>query len=206
MTSGAIILAGGRSRRMGTSKALLEWRGSTLLGHTVGVVGDAVTGSVIVVCAAGQELPALPDGVRIVEDAHPGAGPLAALATGLAALEGCAERVFVCGVDTPFLTPAFILVLLDALTDEVDIALPLTDGRRHPLPAALRIGVLPIASGLVNDGQRALHALADRCRIRDVGADELRAADPAHDALRNLNDRAAYEAARAELAPDGTRS
>src|SRR5215213_7709623 len=58
-----IVLAGGRSSRMGTPKAALEWHGSTLLRRVVGVVARSVDGPVVVVRAPGQQLPALPGGV-----------------------------------------------------------------------------------------------------------------------------------------------
>lgn len=200
MATGGIILAGGRSTRMGAPKALLEWHGSTLLGHAVDIVARSVDGPVVVVRSPGQELPHLPSGTWIVDDTHPGAGPLAALATGLGRLDGHADLAFACGVDTPFMTPAFVAVLMEALQDEVDIALPTAHGRRHPLPAAVRVAVAEAARILVDDGQRALFALVDRCPSRDVSEDAFRAADPSLASLRNLNDRAAYEAARAEPA------
>jgi molybdopterin-guanine dinucleotide biosynthesis protein A len=56
----AIVLAGGRSRRMGRPKALLDWHGSTLVHRAAGLVAREVDGPVVVVRAAGQPLPALP--------------------------------------------------------------------------------------------------------------------------------------------------
>ena len=155
----------------------------------------------IVVRSQGQQLPALPDAIAIVDDAHIGAGPLAALTTGLDHLGDRADRALMCGVDTPFLTPAFVAVLVAALTDDLDMVLPAAQGRRHPLPAIVRVAVLPMAHKLVGDGQRALFALVDRCRSRDVAESALRAADPLLGSLRNLNEREAYEAARAEPQP-----
>ena len=61
---------------MGTSKALLEWHGSTLVRHTVDLVSAMVGGLVIVVRRPGQALPPLPPDVQIVDDAVPGTGPL----------------------------------------------------------------------------------------------------------------------------------
>ena len=52
----AIILAGGRSSRMGRSKASLDWDGTPLLRRMVEALGTA-SGRVVVVRAAGQELP-----------------------------------------------------------------------------------------------------------------------------------------------------
>src|ERR671910_436371 len=75
-----IVLAGGRSRRVGTPKAWLDWHGSTLLRRACGIVARGTSGPVLVVRAPGQELPPLPDGVRVVEDAREGQGPLPAAA------------------------------------------------------------------------------------------------------------------------------
>lgn len=185
---------------MGTSKALLEWHGSTLVRHTVDLLSAMVDGLVIVVRRPGQELPSLPPDVQIVDDAVPGTGPLDALATGLAAADGHADRAIVCGVDTPFLTPAFVAVLTDALRDGIDIVLPQAEGRRHPIPAVVRVAVHPIAQALVADGHRALFALVDRCNTVGIDEARLRAVDPTLASLRNLNERSAYDAARDEAA------
>ena len=186
---------------MGTPKALLEWHGSTLLGHAVGILDRCCDGPVIVVRAPGQALPQLPMAVRIVDDTHPGAGPLDALATGLAAADGHSERAVVCGVDTPFLTPEFVAVLIGALGDGIDIALPAAADRRHPIPAVMRVAVHAIARALVNDGHRALFALVDRCHTIDVDERRLRTVDPTLASLRNLNERGEYDAARTEPFP-----
>jgi molybdopterin-guanine dinucleotide biosynthesis protein A len=107
-----IVLAGGRSSRMGTQKAALDWHGQTLLARTVEVLARATGGPVVVVRARGQVLPDLPGvsgvsgvsglagraglagsaaraaGVLVVEDPRPGKGPLQGIAAGLAALAG----------------------------------------------------------------------------------------------------------------------
>ena len=103
-----IVLAGGRSSRMGTPKAALEWHGSTLLRRVVGVVGRAVDGPVVVVRAPGQVLPELPDGVELVEDAREGRGPLQGLAAGLAAVRDRAPLAYASSTDVPLLHPRFI--------------------------------------------------------------------------------------------------
>ena len=102
------MLAGGRSTRMGRPKANLEWHGSTLLHRVTGIVGRAVDGPVVVVRAPDQELPELPPGVRVVEDAAEGRGPLQGLAAGLAAVAGEAELAYVSSTDVPLLHPAFV--------------------------------------------------------------------------------------------------
>ena len=84
-----IVLAGGGSTRLasvaptGGGKALLTFQGKTFLEHVVGSVA-AEADRTIVVAAAGQILPVL-DGVQIVRDSTPGAGPLAGIRDGLRA-------------------------------------------------------------------------------------------------------------------------
>jgi len=116
-----VVLAGGRSSRMGQPKAELEWHGSTLLRRTLGVLARSVDGPLLVVRAAGQPLPQLPAQVEIVEDPEQGLGPLQGIAAGLAALAGRAQAAFVCSTDLPFLHPAFVRRVLSALTDEFDV-------------------------------------------------------------------------------------
>ena len=128
------MLAGGRSTRMGRPKANLEWHGSTLLHRVTGIVGRAVDGPVVVVRAPDQELPELPPGVRVVEDAAEGRGPLQGLAAGLAAVAGEAELAYVSSTDVPLLHPAFVRAVVRAAADpDVDVALPVVHGFRHPL-------------------------------------------------------------------------
>ena len=63
--SAGIVLAGGRSSRMGTPKPALEWHGSTLLRRTVGVIARVTDGPVVVVRAPGQAPPSLPSHVVV---------------------------------------------------------------------------------------------------------------------------------------------
>ena len=71
---------------MGTQKAALAWPGGTLLHRTVTVLAAAARGPVVVVRAAGQPLPRLPQGTVVADDPRAGRGPLQGIAAGLAAL------------------------------------------------------------------------------------------------------------------------
>ena len=72
---GALVVCGGRSSRMGRPKALLPWRGRTLIEHLVEGL-SAVVGEVVVVTSSALDLPRLP--VRVLVDEHPEQGPLEA--------------------------------------------------------------------------------------------------------------------------------
>ena len=63
MTTGGIVLCGGRSERMGRPKVMLPFGPETMLQRVVRLVG-AVGGPVVAVAAAGQELPELDAAIR----------------------------------------------------------------------------------------------------------------------------------------------
>jgi molybdopterin-guanine dinucleotide biosynthesis protein A len=207
-----MVLAGGRSSRMGTPKAELEWHGSTLLRRTLGVLARSVEGPVLVVRAAGQPLPAMPPQVDIVEDPEEGLGPLQGIAAGLAALDGRAHAAFVCSTDLPFLHPAFVRRVLGALTDDLDVVLPIARGYPQPLAAGYRVSLAPLITELVVAGDRRPAFLFRHERCRTLRLDDaalledpvLAAADPALDSVVNVNSPDDYRAARCQPAPQVT--
>ncbi len=207
-----VVLAGGRSSRMGTSKAALEWHGSTLLRRTLGVLARAVDGPLLVVRAPGQPLPEIPPQADMVEDPEEGLGPLQGIAAGLAALTGRAQIAFVCSTDLPFLHPVFVRRVLDALTDNslADVVLPVARGFPQPLAAAYRVTLAPLVADLVAAGDLRPAFLFRRCatlRLDDAALLDdpvLAAADPALDSVVNVNSPDDYRTARRHPAPQVT--
>lgn len=183
----AVILAGGRSRRMGGGdKALLPLAGVSLLARTIAALGPQAaplllnTGSEAVRRAA----PGLP----AVADALPGfAGPLAGI---LGALDWLRDHAPQCRwlvsvpVDAP-LFPADLVARLAAAVagGEADLACAVSGGRRHPV-----FGLWPLAlaedlrRAVIDEGQRAVGAWTARHRLALVEWPD-RPLDPFH----NLN-------------------
>ena len=197
-----IVLAGGRSRRMGTAKAGLPWHGSTLLRRTTGILGRAVDGPVLVVRAPGMPLPDLPPTVHVHDDPAEGVGPLQGMAVGLAAAAAAgADVAFVCSTDLPFLHVAFVRRVLRALDPHTDAAVPDARGFRQPLAAAYRTALAPACARLVAEGRLRPAYLLDECRTvllseADLLADPvLAAADPELESVLNLNEPADYRTA-----------
>jgi molybdopterin-guanine dinucleotide biosynthesis protein A len=196
---------------MGRPKANLEWHGSTLLHRVTGIVGRAADGPVVVVRAPEQELPELPPGVRVVEDAAEGRGPLQGLAAGLAAVADEAETAYVSSTDVPLLHPAFVRAVIRAANSEdVDVALPVVHGFRHPLAAVYRTSLVPAVEELIAEDRMRPAFLFERSRVRELSeADllrdgELAEADPELLSVLNLNEPDDYERARARAAPSVT--
>src|SRR5690349_3292876 len=205
-----IVLAGGRSSRMGTPKAALEWHGSTLLRRVVGVLGRAIDGTVIVVRELGQELPSLPTGIDIVEDAREGRGPLQGLEAGLAAAREHAPVAYASSTDVPLLHPRFVRRVVAAMDDATDVALPQIHGFPQPLAAAYRTELVEVVARLISEDRMRPAFLFEACRTTRLDADALlgdpalAALDPELHSVLNLNEPADYEAARARPAPEVT--
>ncbi len=203
-----IVLAGGRSERMGRPKATLDWHGRTLVEHVVEIITASVEGPVIVVCAPGQKLPAIA-GVEIAIDAAEGRGPLEGIAAGFRALTGRAEAAFVSSTDVPFLQVSFVRRIVTELDRSIDAVLPTAGGRVYPLSGVYRVSVLPEAEALLAAGRFRASLLAERVRTRYLDAAELLAdpelanSDPELRSLVDVNDPAAYrQATKRSDAPD----
>ena len=206
-----VVLAGGRSSRMGTPKAALEWHGSTLLRRTVGILARVTGGPLVVVRAAGQPLPALPPDVEVVDDPRDGIGPLQGIAAGLAALAGRADVAYVSATDLPFLHPAFVARVLRAIGEEhADVALPVARGYPQPLAAAYRTALAPVTEKLILAERPRPAFLFAECAVVRLDESALRAdpalaaADPELDSVLNVNEPAGYRKARAVPAPEIT--
>jgi molybdenum cofactor guanylyltransferase len=205
-----IVLAGGRSSRMGAPKAALEWHGSTLLRRTAGILARVADGPVVVVRAPGQPLPELPAEVEVVDDPREGLGPVQGLATGLAAVAERAVVAFVCSTDLPFLHPAFARRALLAVTDGADVGLPVARGYPQPLAAAYRTSLAPVAGRLVREERLRPAFLFEECQVTRLDEAALRgdpilaALDPDLDSVLNVNEPDDYQAARARPAPEVT--
>ena len=204
-----VVLAGGRSSRMGRPKAALDWHGSTLLRRVTGLLQRGVDGPVLVVRAPGQSLPGLPPGIEVVDDPAEGLGPLQGLAVGLSALQGRAASAFVCATDLPLLHPAFVRrVTRDAGAAEV--VLPIVGGHRQPLAACYATSLAGAAARLVSEDRLKVGLLFDEVTVLRLDESQLRAdpvlcvGDPQLSSVAGVNTIEEYEAARALPEPEVT--
>ncbi len=192
----AIVLAGGRSSRMGRPKPWLDFHGRPLLVHVVERLRPWVA-EIVVVAAPEQELPALvepdrPERLVVLRDDHPGEGPLPALALGLAAIT--TPWALALGCDAPLVRAAVVRHLAGRRA-EADAVIPIWDHRPQPLVALYRRELAPALAALVAAGERRLHAIATLPRVCLVAADELRPLDPGGESFRSLNTPEEYAAA-----------
>jgi molybdenum cofactor guanylyltransferase len=182
-----VILAGGRSRRMGRDKAGLPARGRTLIEHLVLRLAPAVDETIIV--GGSTRLPL--DGVRQIDDCYPGLGPLAGMHAGFVAAEH--SLVWVVACDLPDVAPGLLPVLLDLAIDH-EAVVPRVDGEPQAVCALYRRSLATRVEGLLRRDDHSVKNLLRSCRVRYVDGAELRAADPELGSFRNINTPADYEA------------
>lgn len=131
----AVILAGGKSSRMGRRKELLTWEGRPLIAHQVEVIRTAQL-PCLIVCNEQEELPralfAAPD-VQIVSDAGKSCGPLTGIVTAMQTR--AEEALLILSCDLPFLRSEHLVRMLSHLPDlqKWDAAVARTQKRFHPL-------------------------------------------------------------------------
>src|SRR5207245_5283450 len=129
--------------------------------------------------------PSIP-AVRWVPDARSGAGPLAGMAAGLAAVSFDFAWVVAC--DLPDVEPGGG-ELLFASAPEVDAVVPRLDTRPECLCAVYHASLAGRILTLLDAGERRVTALLDGLRVRYVEAAELRLLDPELRSFRSSTER-----------------
>ena len=204
MRVGSIILAGGRSRRMGQPKESLPFGANTMLGRVAEVLCECTDPVCVVARDEAQPLPKLPQGVMVAFDERHDQGPLAAIATGMRALlrrgaSTAADAVFITACDAPFVT-ARVVELLAAQLGDAACSVPDDDGMLHPLCAVYRLSCLPEIDAMLQRGIDAPRAFAKSVETKRVPTATLRQADPELRCLRACNTMDDYEAALRDAA------
>src|SRR5262245_37823421 len=184
-----IVLCGGKSSRMGTSKAMLPFGSETMLQRVARLLGEVVS-PIVVVAAVDQELPALPSDVIVTRDENEGRGPLEGLRAGLKALPIDVDAAYVTSCDVPLLVPGFVREMFD-LAEGYDVAVMEIDGFTHPLSAVYRRTTLPFVEELLANNRLRPVFLFDAAKTRRVPPEEI-TSDPDLRTLRNLNTPADY--------------
>lgn len=184
----ALILAGGRSSRFGRDKLAEPLDGCPMLDHAIEAVRSLATE--ILVVAAPDANPLLPEGATLVHDPVAFEGPLAGVLVGLGAARE--SIVLVVGGDMPTLVGAVIdsmLQALDALeTPAIDAVVLEHDGRPRPLPIVLRRdSALVAADRLFNTGERRLRALPEGLATATIPEATWRTLDPEGRTLRDID-------------------
>ena len=176
MTTG-VVLAGGRSSRMGRNKALLDVGGRRIVDRVFDALGS-VTDRILVVRADDPWIDdiAAARGALVVQDRYPGAGSLGGIYTGLAAAGG--EAAFTVACDMPFLR-ADVARLVIGRAAEGDVVIPRLGDQLETMHAVYTKRCLPHMEERLRAGRLKIVGFFDRVRVVEVPeADVRRVADP----------------------------
>jgi len=164
-----IVLAGGKSSRMGKEKALLLVNGKTLIERILNQLKEVPLDEIIVV--GDSKLFSISIDVRFVPDEKKGYGPLMGIISGLRASHCDQNLVVAC--DIPILDKTFLLNLI-AGSRPFDIYVPRhKNGQYEPLLAIYKKSILPLAENLINCGKRKVDILFSLCHCGFMDIDEL---------------------------------
>lgn len=195
-----IILAGGKSRRLGRDKTRLPWPPPapgqpaapgtpTLLAVTAGRLAT-VCAEVVLVGYRGENHP-LP--YRTVLDAYPDSGSLGGIYSGLAA---AGQWSFAIAADMPFLNLALVRYML-SLPREWDALVPVIAGRPEPLHALYGPACLPAMRERIRARRLKIAGFFDAVRVCYLDEASVRGYDPDLRSFFNINTPADLARARA---------
>jgi molybdopterin-guanine dinucleotide biosynthesis protein A len=185
----AFILAGGKSSRMGTDKALMAWRRRTLLETSLDLA-RALTREVLIVGDREKFTSYGP----VVEDTFRERGPLAGIHAALRA--SATDLNLVLAVDLPFVELKFLKYLLSqARATNALVTLPRASGGWQPLCAVYRRAFADLAEESLRQGRNKIDALFVPSATRVIEAAELSRLGFSQEMFRNLNTPKDLEAA-----------
>jgi molybdopterin-guanine dinucleotide biosynthesis protein A len=158
MLFSAVILAGGKSRRMGRDKAWLEVEGQPLIRRQIELARSVGAAEVFISGRADCDYSALD--CPVLRDAFPNAGPLAGIERALQAANSA--LVLVLAVDLPRLTTPVLRDLLSHCTPQAG-AIPRIEEQIEPLAAFYPRAAHNLAVARLSEGNNAVRDFAGDC-------------------------------------------
>jgi molybdopterin-guanine dinucleotide biosynthesis protein A len=193
-----IVLAGGKSKRLGRNKVTETIGSLSLIEIVVARLSDLDT-EIFVVTAHDSNLPHLTryPKLKVIEDIYPGKGTLGGIYSGLAAATTFQNIVVAC--DMPFINIELLRHMV-ALASEFDVVVPRTrDNVLEPLHAVYSKHCLEPIDYLIKNNRLSVLELYPMVKVKYIEAPEIGNIDPQNLSFFNINTEADLSAGR-ELA------
>ncbi|MGH7906225.1 MAG: molybdenum cofactor guanylyltransferase [Candidatus Binataceae bacterium] len=184
-SNSAIILAGGRSSRMGRPKAILPFNGATIIECIVAELRPVFSEIIVLTTpAADDQFKIDLKDVTIIHDELAFAGPVRALSQGLLTIRK--EYAFVCSCDVPLIR-AEVALGLCAMLGEYDAVIPIIGGRLQMMHAVYHRRCAAVLGAMEQRGERRLTELTGQIASRIVSEDGLKRFDATLKSFFNVN-------------------
>jgi molybdopterin-guanine dinucleotide biosynthesis protein A len=190
----SIILAGGKSLRLGHDKVFETVGNASLLQQVISRISP-VCRNIIVVISGERSFPQLSrySNCRTVTDVFPGKGPLGGIYTGLVASDSTVNLVVAC--DMPFLNQKLLRYLIK-LSTKYDLVVPQINGYSEPLHAVYKKSCIAPIEKLIKQENLRIYDFYNSVKIRYVSDREIDKFDPGHQSFFNINTTADLKLAR----------
>lgn len=187
-----VLLAGGKSRRMGEDKRFILVGQRTLFERTCSVLRESFEQVCVVIA---QDSPSLQAEVPVARDLIPDCGSLGGLYTGLRRAK--TQHIFLVACDMPFLNPDVIRYMV-RMKDQADIVISRWASRLQPTHAVYGQNCLPVIEEMMNLHNRKIHSMIDHpaLRVRVIVEKEIRQIDRDGRSMFNINTPSDLEHAR----------
>lgn len=162
-----VLLAGGKSSRFGSNKAVTEFAGKLLIEHPAHTLASQFK-KLLLITNTPKEYAFL--GWQMTGDIYLDAGPLAGIHAALQTVS--TPLIFVAGCDMPFLDQKLINYLA-SLSDGYDVVVPRSTRGLEPLHAVYRQTIGGVIEEYLEKGNRKIHLLFQALRVREVREAEI---------------------------------
>ena len=183
----AVILAGGKSSRMGSNKAFLKIKGKTFIERQIDLLREMFD-EIFISANTPSEYESL--NLPVFKDLYPEKGPLCGIYTSL--INSDSASTFMLACDMPFVESELIKYLKD-FTKEYDVVVPKSERGLEPLHAFYSKNCIePIKRELDSNNLRII-SFFPHVNVKIVELDSLTASDSFKNSIKNLNTRNEYE-------------
>ena len=187
-----VLLAGGKSRRMGEDKRFILVGQRTLFERSCAVLCELFEQVCVVIA---QDSPSLQTDVPVVRDLIPDCGSLGGLYTGLRLAK--TQHIFLAACDMPFLNPDVIRYMVH-LKDQADIVISRWVTRLQPTHAVYGRNCLPVIEEMMKFHNRKIHGMIGHpaLRVSFITEREIQQIDHDGRSMFNINTPSDLEHAR----------
>ena len=176
-----IILAGGKSSRFGSNKALATFNGTPLIERVTDVLGR-IFKNLMIITNSPLEYSYLK--IPLHQDLVKGLGPVGGIYTGLDALDD--GWAFFCACDMPFINEGLVRYIT-GVRDGFDAVVPKVDWKIEPLHALYSKNCLSAMKELIYKKEYQTIKAFDKIKVRFVEEEEIKTYDPQLKTFLNVN-------------------